>query len=358
MPRESIAEFDVERVQVLAADGTVDEDLEPDLSDEQLLALYESMKRSRALDEKGVALQRRGEIGTFAPAVGQEAAQVGSAFALREDDWMVPSFREHPAYLTRGTPIAAILAYTAGMEEGAMIPEGEHNMPPSIAVGAQVPHAAGIGWAQEITDDPAATLVYFGDGASSEGDSYEGMNFAGVFDAHVVFFCQNNQYAISVPRARQTDAETLAQKAIAAGIETVQVDGNDVLGVYSVTADALERARAGDPGMIEAVTYRRSMHTTADDPSVYRDETEEEAWVERDPIDRFERYLTERGVLDDERIAELESEIASDTDEAFAETRELMDALDAADMFEHVYEELTPDLEAQLAAFRRANDGE
>ncbi len=351
MPKESAASFNIPYLQVLDADGTVDEEHEPDLSEEDLLELYRLMKRSRRLDEKAIALQRRGEIGTYAPAIGQEAAQVGSAFALRDADWMVTSFREQPAYLTRGTPMHKLLMYAAGMEESGEI-TNSNDLPPSIPVGSQALHAAGIGWAQSIKDDDAASLVYFGDGATSQGDVYESMNFAGVFDAHTVFLCQNNQYAISVPREHQTRAETLAQKAIAAGIDGMQVDGNDILAVYNATKEALEDARNGNPHMIEALTYRMSMHTTSDDPSVYRDEDEEEKWQEKDPITRFETYLKDKDILDDEKIEEIEADIEDELKEEIAILKEEEENVDPAEMFDHVYDEMPPELQEQLERFR------
>jgi pyruvate dehydrogenase E1 component alpha subunit len=342
---------------VLAPDGSVDADLEPDLSEEQLVEMYWVMKRSRRLDERAIALQRRGELGTYAPAVGQEAAQVGSASALAETDWMITSFRETPAYLARGTPPRALLQYAMGMEEGASAPREERNFPPSVPVGSQALHAAGVGWAQEIAGEDAAAIGYFGDGATSEGDVYEALNLAGVFDAHAVFLCQNNQYAISVPRSKQTRAETLAQKAVAAGIEGVQVDGNDVLGAYAVVTDALESARAGDPVLVEALTYRRSLHTTSDDPSVYRLEGEEDEWETRDPIARFETYLRERGVLDDERITEIEESIEEDLREEIRRANEGRAAVDPADMFEYAFESPPAEIERQRAAFAEGVDG-
>ena len=358
MPRTSVAEFEVENVQVLDDEGNVDEELAPSLSDERLLDMYRGMKRSRRLDERAIALQRRGELGTYAPAIGQEAAQVGSALALSETDWMVPSFREGPAYLARGTPVHMLLWYAMGMEEGAAVPAGARNLPPSVPVGSQALHAAGLGWAQEIRDTDDATLGYFGDGATSEGDVYEALNLAGVYDSHAVFLCQNNGYAISVPRERQTRAETLAQKAIAAGIEGIQVDGNDVLGTYATTRYALDRAREGDPVLIEAMTYRRSVHTTADDPSVYRTSEEESEWAERDPIARFERHLRDRDVLDDDLIADVEAGIEAELVEGIERAKEGSEHVDPADMFEHVFAELPRTLERQRDAFRGGSDGE
>ena len=358
MPREQAAEFSIDHVQVLAPDGTVDDALDPDLSEDRLLELYRTMKCARRLDERAVALQRRGELGTYAPATGQEAAQVGSASALAEDDWMVTSFREQPAYLARGVAPHALLWYAMGMEEGAAAPRADRNMPPSVPVGSQALHGAGLGWAQAMAGDDAASLVYFGDGATSEGDVYEALNLAGVHRSHTVFLCQNNQYAISVPREKQTRAETLAQKAVAAGIEGVQVDGNDVLGTYAVVSDALERAREGEPVFVEALTYRRSVHTTSDDPSVYRQEAEEHEWAARDPIDRFEAHLRDRGVLDDDRVATVEESVEAELREEIARANEGRERVDPADAFDHVFESLTPELERQRAAFEAEREAE
>ncbi|WP_433634548.1 pyruvate dehydrogenase (acetyl-transferring) E1 component subunit alpha [Halomicrococcus sp. NG-SE-24] len=353
MPRQRIAEFGVDSVQVLAEDGTVDRELAPDLSDERLREAYRQMKRSRRLDERAIALQRRGELGTYAPAIGQEAAQVGSALALADEDWMVPSFRESAAFLTRGASPHALLWYAMGMEEGAEIPDENRDMPPAVPVGTQPLHAAGIGWGQELEGEDAATLTYFGDGATSEGDVYEAMNVAGVFDAHVVFLCQNNRYAISTPRAQQTRTETLAQKAVAAGIEGVQVDGNDLLGVYGVVSDALERARAGDPVFVEALTYRLSMHTTSDNPAVYRTEEEEAEWGRRGPVERFEAYLREEGVLDDETVARIDEEIEAELADAIERAKAGEADVDPADMFEFAYADPPRSVERQREAFER-----
>jgi pyruvate dehydrogenase E1 component alpha subunit/2-oxoisovalerate dehydrogenase E1 component len=290
------------------------------------------MKRSRRLDERAISLQQRGEIGRYAPAIGREAAQVGSAFAMADDDWIVPSFREQPALLVRGTPPHEVLLCALGMEEGAAIREGEHALPPAIPVGTQPLHAAGIGWGEALQGRSNVAVTYFGDGATSEGDVYEAFNFAGVYDTRTVFVCQNNQYAISTRLENQTDAETIAQKAIAAGIEGIRVDGNDVLGVYRAAEAAIESAREGEPVSIEALTYRRSMHTTSDDPSAYRG-TDEEEWEARDPILRFQQYLEERGILDEETTAEIDERVESELADEIDRAREEREAVDPADMF-------------------------
>ncbi len=355
MPRSTTAEFSVERVQVLGEDGSVDAELAPSLSEETLVDLYRQMRRSRRLDERAIALQRRGELGTYAPAVGQEAAQVGSAAALGDDDWIVPAFREQALYLMRGAPAHKILWYAMGMEEGAEMPAGANITPPSVPVGSQALHAVGIGWGKALRGAPDVALTYFGDGATSEGDVYEALNFAGAYDAQTVFLCQNNQYAISTPRRAQTRAETLAQKAVAAGIDGIQVDGNDVLGVYAATAEAVESAREGNPVLVEAETYRRSMHTTSDDPSVYRTAEEETEWEGLDPIARFEAYLRSEGVLNDARVDEIGEEIEAELADAVARAKEVA-TVDPADMFRHAYAELPPALERQLAEFEVTRD--
>lgn len=362
MPVDLASSFEIEHVQVLAPDGTVDEDLSPDLTADELRRLYRGMKRSRRFDERAIALQRRGEIGTIAPAIGQEAAQVASAMALREDDWVVPAFREQGVALVRGTPMDQILLYAMGMEEGAEIPEGDHAMPPAVPVGSQALHGAGIGWANALAGNDQAAITYFGDGATSQGDVYEALNVAGVFDAQTVFLCQNNLWAISTPRGQQTRAGTLAQKAIAAGIPGVQVDGNDALGVYRVARNALERARAGEPSLVEALTYRRSMHTTSDDPRRYRTPEEEDEWERKDPIDRLERYLRARDEIDDEDVETIEAEFDRDFEDALARAREAREAIDPSDMFRFAYADIPPVIEQQFQAFRReqleATDGD
>lgn len=356
MPRSTVAEFSVDSIRVLDEEGAVDETLVPSLSEETLLELYRQMRRSRRLDERAIALQRRGELGTYAPAIGQEAAQVGSAAAVDSGDWIVPAFREQVVYLMRGTPIHKILWYAMGMEEGAEIPEGANVMPPSIPVGSQALHASGIGWGKALRGEADAAITYFGDGATSEGDVYEALNFAGAYDAQTVFVCQNNQYAISTPRRVQTRAETLAQKAIAAGIEGIQVDGNDVLGVYAATKEALEKAREGNPVLVEAETYRRSMHTTSDDPSVYRSAEEEAEWEQRDPITRYETYLRSEGVLDDERVEEIGERIEDELADGISRAKAGQSEVDPIDMFRHTFAELPPVLEQQLAEYKVMRD--
>ncbi|MDY6789418.1 MAG: pyruvate dehydrogenase (acetyl-transferring) E1 component subunit alpha [Candidatus Nanohaloarchaea archaeon] len=348
MPRETKFEGKVEHLQILDKDGEVDEELEPDLSEDELKEMYWYMILARVYDEKAIKLQRQGRFGTYAPCKGQEAAQVGSAYAMDEkDDWMFPAFRETAAYFVRGFPIWKLTQYWQGDERGSAFEETPQNFMVSIPVGSQVPHAVGAAWASKKKGDKVASLVYFGDGATSEGDFHEGMNFAGNFEVPCVFVCQNNQYAISLPRNEQTGSETLAQKALAYGFKGIQVDGNDILAMWKATKEALEEARKNNrPTMIEAVTYRRQDHTTADDASRYRDEEEVEYWKERDPVDRFETYLKEKGIADDEWFEEKKEEAREKVSEAVDKAEEVEEP-DISDIFDYHYEETPPVLEKQ-----------
>ena len=354
MPRKVLESFDVSYLQVLDAEGHPDTDLEPDLPPDALRSMYRTMLLARQLDVRMLSLQRQGRLGTFAPMTGQEAAQVGSAFALETSDWIVPSFREAAAYITRGSPLKNILLLFMGREEGAEIAKDQRDLPVSIPVGSQLPHAVGLAMAAKIRRDPCAVLVYFGDGATSEGDFHEACNFAGIFQAPVVFLCQNNHWAISVPRERQTRTRTLAQKAIAYGFDGIQVDGNDLLAVYVATRDALIRAKAGKgPTLIECVTYRLGLHTTADDPTRYRKKAEEEEWQKKDPIPRFREYLKGKGLWDEAWQADLEREIDAEVRQAVEEA-EADREFDPADMFDYVYATKPSYLKAQQEELRAA----
>ena len=341
-------------VRVLDEDGEVVGDV-PDLDDEGLVDMYRHMRLARHFDGRAVSLQRQGRMGTYPPLSGQEGAQIGSAMALAEDDWMVPSYREHGAALVRGLPLKQTLLYWMGHEAGNKAPEDVNVFPVAVPIASQVPHATGASWASKLRGSDEVFLCYFGDGATSEGDFHEGVNFAGVFDTPTVFFCNNNQWAISVPRERQTRSATLAQKAEAYGIDGVQVDGMDPLAVYRVTKTAVEKARDPEtdrprPTLIEAVQYRFGAHTTADDPTVYRDDDEVERWKAKDPIPRLEAYLRSEGVLDDERVAEIEAAVEQRVADAIDEA-ESMARPAPEEMFSHAYAELPPELERQYEEF-------
>ena len=355
MPREKIdLPHEVEYISILDPGGELEEKLEPEIPDDLLLKLHRMMLLGRRFDKRMLNLQRQGRIGTFAPIQGQEASQLAAVAALEDSDWMVQSFRETAAALWRGGSMENMLLVYGGFFQGNEIPEGVHNLPVAIPVATQLLHAVGLAYGIKYREEDRVAMVFFGDGATSEGDFHEALNFAAVWQVPTIFVCQNNQYAISVPRTNQTNSETLAQKALAYGMPGVQVDGNDILAVYTAAQEAVERARAGDgPTMIECVTYRLSMHTTADDPSKYRDEEEVEKWEARDPIPRFQTYLKEKGLLSDDDIEALEEEIQEEIQNAVDRAEERMEALggEAVIMFDHMYAERPPYLEEQRQAF-------
>ena len=354
MPRIALEpRFQVEHLSILDSEGNLDTALEPKLADTELRSLYRAMLLGRRLDERMVRLQRQGRIGTFAPTKGQEAAQIGSIFTLRPTDWMVPSFRETAAMIWRGWPIEKLLLFFAGHLEGGQPAPDQHDLPIAIPVSTQLPHAVGLAYAAQYRGDDAVVMAYFGDGATSEGDFHEAMNFAGVWHVPVIFVCQNNQWAISVPLKKQTHSRTIAQKALAYGLPGIQVDGNDVLAVYAAAREAVDRARAGDgPTLIECVTYRLGVHTTADDPTKYRSDAEVAMWEQKDPLTRFKAYLEKRNLLEeglDQRV-----------DEEIAEAIRRFEATPPADplvMFDHVYAGLPPDLAAQRDAMAASDPG-
>src|SRR5438094_961199 len=344
MPRIALEpRFQVEYLSILDSDGNLDTALEPKLADMDLRSLYRAMLLGRRLDERMVRLQRQGRIGTFAPTKGQEAAQMGSVFSLRPTDWMVPSFRETAAMIWRGWPIEKLLLFFAGHLEGGQPAPEQRDLPITIPVATQLPHAVGLAYAAQYRGDDVVVMAYFGDGATSEGDFHEALNFAGVWHVPVVFVCQNNQWAISVPLKKQTHSRTIAQKALAYGLPGLQVDGNDMLAVYAAAREAVDRARAGDgPTLIECVTYRLGVHTTADDPTKYRSDAEVAMWEQKDPLTRFKAYLEKRNLLAEGLERHVDEEIA----EAIRRF-EATPPPDPLTMFDHVYADMPPHLRAQ-----------
>src|SRR2546422_1417139 len=288
-----IARFEVRRRSYLAPDGTVLRPLPRFASDtDVLLSLYRGMVLTRAFDLKAVALQRTGRLGTYAVSLGQEAVAVGVASAMRTEDVLLPSYRDNAALLWRGVNMEEILLYWGGDERGNRSSGPAHDFPYCIPVGSQAPQAAGVAYAFKFRKEPRVAVCLFGDGATSKGDVWEAMNFAGVWRLPRVFVANNNQWAISVPLKLQTASQTLAQKAIAAGFAGEQVDGNDVIAMRAAAADAIETARAGKgPRLIEAVTYRLSDHTTADDAARYRPPEEVQTRWKEEPIARLRGYL-------------------------------------------------------------------
>ena len=341
-------------IQILKPDGTCDESLRPDIHDDDLRRLYRFMVLARLMDRKAVSLQRQGRFGTYAQLEGQEAAQVGSAHALTRQDWMTVSYREAVAMLMHGVPLPLLFVYWAGREEGNRIPDEVRCFPFSVVVGSQALHAVGLAWAARIRHEASVAITYFGDGASSQGDIHEAMNFASVFKVPCIFFCQNNHYAISMHRSRQYAAPSLAVRGLAYGMPGIQVDGNDLFAVYGVTKEAVERARSGaGPTLIEAVTYRIGAHTTADDPTRYRAAEEVEEWRARDPIERVRRYLVARNLWSDADEDRLHERTNAEI-EAAIEAVEQLPPPDPDNIFRYVFAEMTPQLEAQRAALREA----
>jgi pyruvate dehydrogenase E1 component alpha subunit len=333
--------------QVIDRDGVLVGN-DPDLPHDLLKDMYRWMLLTRMADEKAVKLQRQGRMGTYAPSKGQEAAQVGSALAMEDDDWLFPAFRELGAYMIRGFSLEYDLMYFMGDPRGNQIPEDALSMPIYVPVGTQIPQAVGFAHAMRYHEVPDVVMAYIGDGGTSAGDFHEGMNLAGVLKSPVVVVVNNNQWAISVPRSKQTASPTIAQKALAYGVPGVQVDGNDVLAMYLATKEAIDRARAGDGAtLIEAVTYRLLMHTTADDPTRYRTEEEQADWEARDPIKRFKVYLESKGIWTPEWQSDLEVEAKATIDDAIEKAENLTE-LSPEVLFEHMYEEMPDNLLEQL----------
>jgi pyruvate dehydrogenase E1 component alpha subunit len=346
-----IASFAVAYSRFLDPDGRAVQPLPAFAQDPAaLIPLYRAMVLTRSFDAKAVALQRTGRLGTFASSLGQEAVMAGTGAAMRPEDVLLPSFREQGAQFLRGATMTDLLLYWGGDERGSDFAGPREDFPICVPVGTHAPHATGVALAFQLRAEARVAVCVLGDGATSKGDVYEAMNLAGVWRLPVVFVVNNNQWAISVPRGRQTAAATLAQKAIAAGFVGVQVDGNDVIAVRDAVERALEQARCGGgPTLIEAVTYRLGDHTTVDDASRYRDDAEVSARWKDEPILRLRKHLTEAGVWskeDEERlIAECGKEV-----EAAAKAYLATPAQPVESMFDWLYAELPGDLAEQRAS--------
>jgi pyruvate dehydrogenase E1 component alpha subunit len=364
MVRKHLAFNDnIDYLSILDENGKLDTKLEPSIPDETHLKIFRAVLLGRRFDERMLDLQRQGRIGTFPPIKGQEAAQIGSVALLRDSDWLAPSFRETAAEIMRGRSLESVLLYYNGYNEGTCIPLNQRDLPMAVPVASQILHAVGLGLAARYRQTDEVVMTFFGDGATSEGDFHEGMNCAAVYQSPVIFICQNNQWAISVPLARQTHSETLAQKALAYGMPGIQVDGNDILAVYAATAEAVDRARNGEgPTLVECVTYRIMMHTTADDPKKYRSDEEVELWKKKDPLLRYQNYLHQKKILDEKDLSVLEEEIKLEIQSAIDRAEQQMKELGTPpDMFNHLYAELPPHLQAQKAELvdeLERNDGE
>jgi pyruvate dehydrogenase E1 component alpha subunit len=342
--------------QILAPDGTVAAGYEPTLDGDELLAGFRLMLLSRQVDERAFSLQRQGRLGTFSQASGQEAAVVGSAMALDPArDWVVPQYRELAALVRQGYPLVQWFLYFKGDPRGNGIPPGVNLLPFQISLAAQIPQAVGLGWGLRHQGGDGVALTYFGDGASSEGDAHEAMNLAGVRRAPVVFFLQNNGWAISTPVRKQTATPSFALRAPGYGFPGVLVDGNDLLAVHEATRWAVQRARAGEgPTLIEARTYRLGAHNTADDPTRYVPPEELEERRALEPLARVRALLRARGLLDEAAETALREELAEEVNAAFAEAEALVEqGGGAAGLFDHVYDNAPQRVDDQREALCR-----
>jgi pyruvate dehydrogenase E1 component alpha subunit/2-oxoisovalerate dehydrogenase E1 component alpha subunit len=329
----------------------------PEISNADLVRLFRHMVRMRALDQRMLSLQRQGRVGFYGTATGQEAAVTGSAYALRDTDWVFPALREMGVSLWRGTTIKELVCQLMGNSGDVLI---GRQMPChfsdrkvrtvawSSVIGTQLVHAMGAAWAAKIRREDTISMGYMGDGASSAGDFHAAANFAGVYKLPVVFFCQNNQWAISVPLTHQTASESIAVKAVAYGFPGVRVDGNDILAVISATRQAVDRARRGEgPTLVEAVTFRMGGHSSSDDPTRYRSAEEVATWERRDPIPRFRSFLSKRGLVKDEDETRWTEELAAEISQAVEESEKLPPP-PLETLFSDVYEKMPWHLEEQM----------
>lgn len=348
----------LDMMQVISDEGVVNQKEDPSIPDADLLKLYRLMVLNRILDDRMMKLQRQGRIGFYLQSMGEEATHIGSSYVLEPQDWIFPCYREPGAAFARGLSLVQFVSQLIGNEgdliKGRQMPNHYAYKPGnytsvSSPVGTQIPQAIGAAWAAKIKKDPVVVLVYFGEGATSQGDFHVGMNFAGVFKVPAVLFCRNNGYAISVPRSRQTASETIAIKARAYGFPGVLVDGNDILAVIKATRDAVNRARSGEgPTLIEAVTYRQGAHSSSDDPRMYRPEDELERYTRMDPIVRFRGYLEGKKLWDASKEEQLQMQVKEEIIRAVAEA-EKFGPPPVESMFEEVYSEIPPHLQEQKA---------
>ncbi len=341
----------IEVLQILDEHAQLDEALDPGYAPEQLLRMHRGLVLTRAFDQRMLTMQRQGEMGTFAPNLGQEACQLGQVIPLTKDDWYSPSYRSFGAQIWRGWSMERLFKLWSGYHEGFPPPPDVNDLPFSIVIGSHVLPAVGVAMGMRYRNEPHCMVVNYGDGASSQGAVSEAMNFAAVNKAPVVFVCENNGWAISTPLGKQSATSNLAVRGIGFGVPTIRVDGNDILAMTTTVEQAANRARNGEgPTLIEAITYRMSLHTTADDPTVYRSQELVDPWEARCPIVRFETYLQRKGLLDTEgaeRVrAECDAEVIAARDrfrtDAVARPREI---------FDHIYGELPAELEAQKQAY-------
>ncbi|NEU29526.1 pyruvate dehydrogenase (acetyl-transferring) E1 component subunit alpha [bacterium LRH843] len=342
-----------ETFQILNEEGeVVNEAAMPDLTDEQLQELMHRMVYTRIWDQRAISLNRQGRLGFYAPVAGQEASMLGSQYALDKEDWILPGYRDIPQLVWHGFPMYQAFLWSRGHFAGGQIPDGLNITIPQIIIGAQIIQTAGVALGLKRKGKNNIAITYTGDGGSSQGDFYEGLNFAGAYNTPAVFIVQNNRFAISVPVEKQTVAKTIAQKAVAAGIEGIQVDGMDVLAVYAATKQARERALAGEgPTLIETMTYRYGPHTMAgDDPTRYRTSDLDDEWTKKDPLVRFRKYLEKKGLWTEER----ENEVVELAKEDVKEAMKKADATPkqkVTDLIGFMFEDLPENLREQMEEY-------
>jgi pyruvate dehydrogenase E1 component alpha subunit len=345
-----------ELVTILDKDGKAQKGKDPGLPPEELQRLYRLMVTTRLLDDRGLALQRQGRIGFYLQSTGQEASHIGAAYALRDSDWLFPAYRQPGILLLRDIDLEKVICEWFGNDgdtsKGRQMPvhysfREANFVSISSPIGTQLSQAAGAGMAARIRGDDTVFMTFCGDGGTSSNDFHCGLNFAGVYKAPVVFVCENNGWAISVPNDKQTASESMAVKADAYGMPGVRVDGNDILAVYRVCKEAVERARRGDgPTLVESVTYRIASHSSSDDASRYRDQKEFEAWKKKDPIARFQRYLKHKKLWSEDLEQEIH-ETAKAAIQQAVKTAEAHENPPVDSLFDDVYMNLTPHLKAQ-----------
>lgn len=353
MPVETVYSAKIERLSILDENGKFDAKLGKDvIALDHAVALYEHMSICREYDTVAFKLQRSGRMGTYPQNWGQEATSTGAAYAMDERDWFVPAYRENAGMFWRGLPMEYVLWHWMGDERGNRIPDGMRTLPLSVPIGTQMLHACGLAWAGKYRGDGSAAVTFFGDGATSEGDFHEAINFATTLELPVVFVCQNNGWAISTPSKRNIGGETVAQRGLAYGAHCVQVDGNDIFAVVKVVREALQRARGEfKVTFIEAVTYRMGDHTTADDARRYRDSAELELWAKRDPLVRLRKYLEAHKAWDDHRQSALEAR-AKDHVSGVVARAEGIAAPEPADIFNSTFAAPPPSLVEQRETMR------
>jgi pyruvate dehydrogenase E1 component alpha subunit len=350
--------FQIEYARFLSPEGELDPSAERIAADaDLLLRLYRSMARTRAYDGKAIALQRTGKLGTFASSLGQEAIGVGVGVAMRPEDVIAPSYRDHGAQLVRGMTMVENLVYWGGDERGSDYQVPREDFPICVPVGTQIAHATGAAYAFKLRGEKRVAVTIIGDGGTSTGDFYSALNMAGAWRVPLVVVVNDNQWAISTPRSQQTATRTLAQKAIAAGVEGVQIDGNDAIAVHHFASRAIEKARAGGgPTLIEALSYRLGDHTTADDATRYRDPDEAQRAAALEPIGRMRSFLTKRGLWSDELETKLAKDCAEEVERAVAAYLATPPQSFAA-MFDHLFAELPPSMRDQYEEARRFAPG-